>query len=174
MKKWTLTSFLGLAISACGEGPASTDSNGSAPALDPLVACEPWFGVDGGSFEDGMRGNVAAIDCWIANAERRRAERLVEPDLIDFGRLRDGYMRSHWSGEIYPPALEAATRMPRIEVASQVALHRWSIRFFHNPDEPPLTGEPCWELDDTQIAFVRAAIPDEESAPCLEGWGIAE
>ncbi|HCY56836.1 MAG TPA: hypothetical protein DF715_15420, partial [Oceanicaulis sp.] len=92
----------------------------------------------------------------------------------DFGRLRDGYMRSHWSGEIYPPALEAATRMPRIEVASQVALHRWSIRFFHNPDEPPLTGEPCWELDDTQIAFVRAAIPDEESAPCLEGWGIAE
>ena len=123
-------------------------------------------------YDAAWQGNLDAIDCEIASDERRFA---ISPgyEHVNYYRLQTGYRRWQVIGERDERALAAARRMPRFEVAGEMAYHGYRLRKASNPDEPLLSHDPCWELNDIQLELVRVAIPDEESAPCLARWGIA-
>ncbi|MFC4725707.1 hypothetical protein AB6B38_12430 [Glycocaulis abyssi] len=124
-------------------------------------------------YDAAWQGNLDAIDCEIASDEWRFAAS-TGYEHVDYYRLQTGYRRWQVSGERDERAPAAARRMPRFEVAGEVAYHSYRLRKASNPDEPLLPHDPCWELNDIQLELVRVAIPDEESAPCLVGWGIEE
>lgn len=174
MKKWILALFLGLAISACGDhAPDAEETSDVQAATDQLdAACSDW--PDGvGVMDAALAGDLEATDCEIVSEERSL---LLSPDFdgADRARLRSSYRRWQISGERDERALTAARSLPRDTVASEVAYHGHLLRTASGPAEPLLPDGPCWELNDIQIELVRVAIPDDDTAPCLEGWGIEE
>lgn len=115
------------------------------------------------------KGELGAIDCAVALEEWRFVS-VSEPFDIDYFRLRSSFWRWQVSGERDERALAAARNMPR----SDVALHTYLVREDEEHIGPPSLELLCQELNDIQLELVRVAIPDEESVPCLEGWGIAD
>ncbi|AZU02823.1 hypothetical protein X907_0275 [Glycocaulis alkaliphilus] len=134
------------------------------------AACANWPDPHA-LYDAAWQGDLGAIDCEIASDEWRFAAS-TGYEYVDYYRLQTGYRRWQVSGERDERALTAARNLPRFEVAGEVAYHGYRLRKASNPDEPLLPHNPCWELNDIQLELVRVAIPDEESAPCLESWGI--
>ncbi|AZU02695.1 hypothetical protein X907_0145 [Glycocaulis alkaliphilus] len=165
---------MGLAVSACGDhapDPERTpDIQAVANRLD--AACSDWTDRTG-MMDAALAGDLGATNCEIAREERHL---LLSPgfDGADRARLRSSYRRWQISGERDERALAAARSLPRDTVAGEVAYHGHLLRTASGPAERLLPDGPCWELNDIQLELVRVAIPDDDTAPCLEGWGIEE
>ncbi len=178
MRNWIPALILGLAVSACGERPASS-GNGNPPYPEETpeiqaareiwhAACADWFQVD--LLKDAVRqGELGAIDCDIAWEEWHFVS-ISTPSYVEYYRLRSSYWRWQVTGERDERALAAARIMPR----SAVAWHTYLVREDLDHIGPPPLELLCHELTAVQLELVRAAIPDEESALCLEGWGVDE
>lgn len=132
------------------------------------AACADWRQT--AELDEVIRqGELGAIDCAIALEEWRFVS-VSEPFDIDYFRLRSSFWRWQVSGDRDERALAAARLIPR----SDVAWHTYLVRENLDHIGPPPPELLCQELTAAQLELVRVAIPDEESAPCLEGWGIEE
>lgn len=164
-----------LAVSACGDQTPASVENALYLEETPEVqaasearraACVDWPHPD--QLDAPVRqGDLGAIDCDIA-WEEWGFVKIPTTSHVEYYRLRSSYWRWQVSGVRDERALDAARLIPR----SDVAWHTYLVREDLDHIGPPPLELLCHELTAVQRELVQVAIPDEESAPCLEGWGI--